>query len=49
MKNILTFGDKRLSRRDFGALTLVLATQSKRLFAAPNLDATIRESMTRRG
>jgi methyl acetate hydrolase len=37
-----------LSRRDFGAFALVLATQSKRLFAATNLDATIRESMTRR-
>jgi CubicO group peptidase (beta-lactamase class C family) len=37
-----------ISRRDFGRLALVLATQSKRLFAATNLDSVIRDSMTRR-
>jgi CubicO group peptidase (beta-lactamase class C family) len=41
-----------ISRREFGSLagslTFVLAESSRRLFAAPNLDVTLRESMTRR-
>src|SRR5271167_2375007 len=37
-----------ISRRQFNSLALVLATQSKKLFAAPNLDETLRGGMTRR-
>jgi len=37
-----------ISRREFGSIALVLAAQSKRLFAATGLDETLRSSMTRR-
>jgi methyl acetate hydrolase len=37
-----------ISRREFGSIALMLAAQSKRLFAATGLDETLRSSMTQR-
>jgi CubicO group peptidase (beta-lactamase class C family) len=37
-----------LNRRQFNSLALAFATQTGKLFAAPNLDDTLRGSMTRR-
>ncbi len=38
-----------ISRRQFGSIAAVLATQAKRLLAASGLDQTLRDSMSRRG